>query len=143
MRNIKTSVGMMVMLLGVAAGAQAQQAPPAQPATPNPPPAAPAPAPAPASLEIYGFGQADAIADFKTNNPDWYDTARPSRLPAFPGQFGDDGHFYLSARQSRLGVRGSMPTDSGVVKGQFEFDMAGVGRDAGLTTIRLRHAWGQ
>src|SRR4029079_17705807 len=28
-------------------------------------------------------------------------------------------------------------------KAQFEFDMAGVGRDAGLTTIRLRHAWGQ
>src|SRR4249920_1120305 len=67
----------------------------------------------PPSLEIYGFGQADAIADFKTNNPDWYDTARPSRLPAFAGQFGQDGHFYLSARQSRLGVKAT----NGEVKG--------------------------
>ena len=95
------------------------------------------------SLEIYGFGQVDVIADFKQNNPDWYDVNRPSRLPSSPNQFGEDGHFYLSARQSRLGVRGTLPTASGDVKGQFEFDMFGVGADAGQTTIRLRHAWGQ
>lgn len=95
------------------------------------------------SVEIYGFGQADAIADFKQNNPDWYDTARPSRLPKYENEFGRDGHFYLSARQSRLGARAELPTSNGTVKAQFEFDMAGVGRDAGLTTIRLRHAWGQ
>src|SRR6187431_233 len=95
------------------------------------------------SVEIYGFGQADAIADFKQNNPDWYDTARPSRLPKFEDEFGRNGHFYLSARQSRLGARAVLPTADGTVKAQFEFDMAGVGRDAGLTTIRLRHAWGQ
>jgi len=95
------------------------------------------------SVEIYGFGQADAIADFKQNNPDWYDTARPSRLPKFEDEFGRNGHFYLSARQSRLGARAVLPTSDGTVKAQFEFDMAGVGRDAGLTTIRLRHAWGQ
>ncbi len=95
------------------------------------------------SLEIYGFGQADAIADFKQNNPDWYDVNRPSRLPNVANQFGEDGHFYLSARQSRLGVKGEIPTANGPVKGQFEFDMFGVGGDAGKTTIRLRHAWGQ
>ena len=95
------------------------------------------------TLEIYGFGQADAIADFKQNNPDWYDVNRPSRLPNVANQFGQDGHFYLSARQSRLGVKGEMPTANGPVKGQFEIDMFGVGRDAGQTTIRLRHAWGQ
>ena len=95
------------------------------------------------TLEIYGFGQADAIADFKQNNPDWYDVNRPSRLPNVANQFGQDGHFYLSARQSRLGVKGEIPTADGAVKGQFEFDMFGVGGDAGQTTIRLRHAWGQ
>jgi DcaP outer membrane protein len=95
------------------------------------------------SLEIYGFGMADAIVDFNQNNPDWYDTVRPSKLPKYENEFGQDGHFYLSARQSRLGVRATFPTASGDVKTQFEFDMAGVGRDAGLTTIRLRHAWGQ
>ena len=95
------------------------------------------------SVEIYGFGQADAIADFNQNNPDWYDTVRPSRLPKYENEFGQDGHFYLSARQSRFGTRATIPTADGDVKAQFEFDMAGVGRDAGLTTIRLRHAWGQ
>src|SRR5512138_347297 len=105
-------------------------------------PAAPQAA-AQGTLEIYGFGQADAIADFKQNNPDWYDVNRPSRLPNVAKQFGEDGHFYLSARQSRLGVRGEVPTANGPVKGQFEIDMFGVGGDAGQTTIRLRHAWGQ
>ena len=68
---------------------------------------------------------------------------RPSRLPNVANQFGQDGHFYLSARQSRFGVKGTLPTSNGDVKGQFEFDMFGVGGDAGQTTIRLRHAWGQ
>jgi outer membrane DcaP-like protein len=95
------------------------------------------------TLDIYGFAQADAIADFNQNNPDWYDVMRPSRLPSFANQFGQDGHFYLSPRQSRFGVRGTLPTSNGDVKGNFEIDMFGVGPDAGQTTIRLRHAWGQ
>jgi DcaP outer membrane protein len=95
------------------------------------------------TLDIYGFGQADAIADFKQNNPDWYDVNRPSRLPNAPNQFGEDGHFYLSPRQSRFGAKAAIPTSSGNVTAQFEFDMFGVGADAGQTTIRLRHAWGQ
>jgi hypothetical protein len=110
-------------------------------------PAAPPPAQAAqdekGTLEIYGFGQADVIADFKQNNPDWYDVNRPSRLPNVANQFGNDGRFYMSVRQSRLGVKGEVPTAQGPVKGQFEFDMFGVGGDAGKTTIRLRHAWGQ
>jgi len=95
------------------------------------------------TLEIYGFGQADAIVDIKQNNPDWFDVNRPSKLPASEDQFGENGHFYLSARQSRFGARGTLPTSAGDVKATFEFDMFGVGKDAGLTTIRLRHAYGQ
>jgi DcaP outer membrane protein len=95
------------------------------------------------TIEIYGFGQADAIVDFKRNNPDWYDVNRPSKLPSFPGEFGENHHFYLSPRQSRFGAKGTLPTASGDVRAVFEFDMFGVGRDAGLTTIRLRHAYGQ
>jgi hypothetical protein len=95
------------------------------------------------TLDIYGFGQVDLIGDFKQNNPDWFDVNRPSRLPNVANQFGQDGHFYASVRQSRLGVKGSTPTSDGAVTGQFEFDMFGVGADAGQTTIRLRHAWGQ
>src|SRR5262245_21422062 len=79
------------------------------------PPAAQAATAGPPSLDIYGFGQADAIVDFKQNNPDWYDVNRPSRLPSFPNQFGEDGRFYLSPRQSRFGARATLPTTSGDV----------------------------
>jgi hypothetical protein len=97
----------------------------------------------PPTLEIYGFGQGDAIVDIEQNDPNWYDVNRPSKLPASAKQFGNDGHFYLSPRQSRFGAKGTLPTSSGDVTATFEFDMFGVGADAGLTTIRLRHAWGQ
>jgi hypothetical protein len=95
------------------------------------------------TLEIYGFGQADAIVDLEQNDPAWFDVNRPSRLPSVHHEFGEDGHFYLSARQSRFGARGTLPTSNGDVTATFEFDMFGVGHDAGLTTIRLRHAYGQ
>jgi hypothetical protein len=101
------------------------------------------PAQAQPTVEIYGFGQADAIADFKQNDPNWFDVNRPSKLPFVNEQFGEDGHFYLSARQSRFGAKGTLPTPSGDVTAVFEFDMFGVGPFAGQTTIRLRHAWGQ
>jgi len=124
----------MLLLAGLPTAARAEEpaAPPAQAAQDEK-----------GTFEIYGFGQADVIADFKQNNPDWYDVNRPSRLPNVANQFGNDGRFYMSVRQSRLGVKGEIPTAEGPVKGQFEFDMFGVGKDAGQTTIRLRHAWGQ
>src|SRR5262249_35754937 len=95
------------------------------------------------SVEIYGFAQLDAIADFNQVNPDWYDSLRPSKLPKVANEFGEDGRFALSARQTRFGVRADIPTSSGDVKAQFEFDLYGTGKDAGLTTMRMRHAWGQ
>ena len=94
-------------------------------------------------LEIYGFAQADAIYEFKQSNPSWFDVNRPSRLPSFEGEFGRDGRSWLSARQSRFGVKGKKLTSFGELKTQFDFDMFGVGPDAGQTTIRLRNAYGQ
>jgi DcaP outer membrane protein len=112
----------------------------ALPAKAQPQPPAPDTQP---TLEIYGFAQADAIVDIEQNNPDWYDVDRPSRLPKVAHEFGNDGHFYLSLRQSRFGAKANLPTSNGDVTAQFEFDMFGVGHDAGLTTIRFRHVWGQ
>ncbi|HVW04341.1 MAG TPA: DcaP family trimeric outer membrane transporter [Vicinamibacterales bacterium] len=129
--NAGRIVVLMCVLAGAARTAQAQDA--SQKGTAEHDPV----------FEIYGFAQADAIADFKQNDPDWYDVNRASKLPSFANQFGRDGHFYLSARQSRFGVQTDAPADSGRVKAQFELDMFGVGADAGQTTIRLRHAWGQ
>jgi len=94
-------------------------------------------------FDIYGFGQGDFVIDFKRNDPAWFDVNRPSKLPSNPDEFGANGHSYLSPRQSRFGVRATFPTRRGDVFANFDFDMFGVGRDAGQTTIRLRHAYGK
>jgi outer membrane DcaP-like protein len=136
------------LLLSSASAVRAQDETPKSGPTEKPV-AAPAPDQQPAeaaakpTLEIYGFGQADVITESGQNNPDWYDVVRPSRLPSFPHEFGENGHYYVSVRQSRFGARSLVPTANGDVRATFEFDMFGVGADAGLTTIRLRHAYGQ
>lgn len=94
-------------------------------------------------IEVYGFAQADAIYQFKQSNPDWFDVNRPSRLPAFDDQFGRDGRSWISARQSRLGVKAAIPTSGPDIKAVFEWDLFGVGADAGQFTIRPRHIYGQ
>jgi hypothetical protein len=95
------------------------------------------------SFEIYGFAQTDAGYNFNQINPDWYDVMRPSKLPSYENEFGTDGNTYFSVRQTRFGVKSSMDTDLGEFKTVFDFDLFGVGGDAGQTTIRLRHAYGQ
>ena len=95
------------------------------------------------SFEVYGFAQLDYIQDFGRVNPDWEDTLRPSRIPTDDEQFGDDGQATFSVKQSRFGVKATLPTSKGDINTKFEFDMFGVGSDAGETTIRLRHAYGE
>lgn len=95
------------------------------------------------SFEIYGFAQLDYIQDFGRVNPQWEDTLRPSRIPTDDEQFGDDGQATFSVKQSRFGVKATLPTANGDINTKFEIDMFGVGSDAGETTIRLRHAYGE
>lgn len=94
-------------------------------------------------VEVYGFVQADYIQDFKRVDPAWMDTLRPSKIPTADDVFGEDGQASISAKQSRLGVLMNFPTSNHPVYTKFEFDMFGVGVDAGQTTIRLRHAYGE
>lgn len=95
------------------------------------------------TFEIYGFAMLDAGYQFKTNNPDWFDTLRTTKLPAFPGEFAPNGHTYWGVRQSRFGAKSSTPTPYGELKTIFEFELFGTGVDAGQTTFRLRHAYGE
>ncbi|PZN97662.1 MAG: hypothetical protein DCF31_00465 [Alphaproteobacteria bacterium] len=81
------------------------------------------------------------MQNFRRADPDWTAALRPSRIPTTKGQFGSDGEATLSARQTRFGVRASAPAGSQALTSQFEFDLFGVGDDAGKTTFRLRHAW--
>jgi hypothetical protein len=95
------------------------------------------------SMEVYGFTMLDIGQDFKQIDPDWFDTMRPSKLPAFEDEFGEDNRTFASVRQTRFGVRTSSPTTLGALNTTFEFEMFGTGDDAGQTTIRLRHAYGE
>lgn len=92
-------------------------------------------------LELYGFVQLDAIQDFDRVNPDWDATLRPSRIPTEKGIFGSDGQSIFSVRQSRLGAKASGKIAGKPYEAKFEFDLYGVGVDAGQTTFRLRHAY--
>lgn len=118
------------------------------------PAATPAEDPAPSSkpqqdgkgestFQIYGFAMLDAGYQLKQNHPDWFDVIRPTKLPAFPNEFAPNGKTYYGVRQSRLGVKSTTPTKYGELKTIFEFELFGTGVDAGQTTFRLRHAYGE
>jgi hypothetical protein len=95
------------------------------------------------SMDIYGFVMTDVIYNAGRIDPNWKDGFRPTKLPTFEGQYGPDGTIYFGVRQSRFGVKGYTPTKFGELKTQFEFELYGTGGDAGQTTLRLRHAYGQ
>ncbi len=95
------------------------------------------------AMEIYGHVMLDMGYQVGQSNPDWFDVMRPSMLPIYEDQFGVDGHFYNSVRQTRLGFRTTTPVDDHELKTIFEFELFGVGPDAGQTTFRLRHAYGE
>ncbi len=98
------------------------------------------------SFEFYGFAQADYIQDISGRlDPDWDDAFRPSKI-CFDGACGEDGQASISVKQSRFGVKGTMPTlgEGGIpLNFKFEFDLFGTGVDAGQTTMRLRHFYGE
>lgn len=95
------------------------------------------------SIDIYGHVMLDMIYQSGASDPDWFDVVRPTKLPVYDRQFGRDNNFHGSVRQSRLGVKGLIPTEYGDIKTLFEFELFGVGSDAGQTTFRLRHAYGE
>jgi hypothetical protein len=127
-RTAWLAASLLVPLLAAAAPAAAQ-APPAPEEKPR--------------LDLYGFAMLDMGYQTGQNDPAWFDVLRPTKLPAFENQFGEDGHYFAGVRQSRLGVKGFIPTDVGEIKTIFEFELFGTGVDAGQTTFRLRHAWGE
>ena len=96
-----------------------------------------------ARFDVYGFAMLDMGYDFRQNDPNWFDVVRPTKLPAFADQFAPNGKVYMGVRQSRFGVKSSVPTKYGELKTIFEFELFGVGAEAGETIFRLRHAYGE
>jgi DcaP outer membrane protein len=121
------------LLVGVSGRATAQGGQAANPQTPGD---------TTLRFEIFGFAQGDIGFDFARMDPKWFDVVRPTKLPSGPDEFGKNGNTFVGARQTRFGVRATKLTDYGDVKAVFDFDLFGVGPDAGQTTIRLRHAYG-
>jgi hypothetical protein len=95
------------------------------------------------SAEVYGFVQTDAGYNAGSIHPDWFDVIRPSYLPAYEDEYGKDGQTYFSVRQTRFGVKSQLPAGDDDIETIFEWELFGVGADAGQTTLRLRHAYGQ
>jgi hypothetical protein len=95
------------------------------------------------TMDIYGFAMLDFGSNFKTIDPDWYDTMRITKLPSYTDQFGKDGSWFAGVRQTRFGVKTATTAGGKDLVAKFEIDMFGTGVDAGQTTIRLRHAWGE
>ncbi len=96
-----------------------------------------------ASFKVYGFAELDVIGDFKRVQPDWNDTLRFTKIPTQPLAFGPDGETSFSVKQTRFGVWSEIPTGFAPARAQFEFDLFGVGPNAGQTTIRLRLAYAE
>lgn len=142
-----------LLLVATLAQAQSPEPPPGQEPAPTEPttgPAAQTTQPAEEEekepeprVELYGFAMLDIGYDFGQNDPAWFDVVRPTKLPSFEDEFGTDGRYYAGVRQSRFGVKTYLPTGLGELKTIFEFELFGVGVDAGQTTFRLRHAWGE
>ena len=103
----------------------------------------PAQATGESTFTVYGFAMFDAGYQFKQADPNWFDTVRPVKLPAFGNQFAPSGNFYESVRQSRFGAKSTTPTKYGELKTIFEFELFGTGAEAGKTIFRLRHAYGE
>jgi hypothetical protein len=95
------------------------------------------------TFDVYGFAMLDAGYEFGQTDPNWFDVMRPTKLASFPNEFAPSGKVYFSVRQSRFGVKSSTPTPYGDLKTIFEFELFGTGVDAGQTTFRLRHAYGE
>jgi hypothetical protein len=94
-------------------------------------------------MDVYGHVMLDTGYQSGANDPDWFDVVRPVKLPSFENEFGAEGNWFASVRQTRFGVKNYFPTDIGELRTTFEFELFGTGVDAGQTTFRLRHAYGE
>ncbi|HEY6143263.1 MAG TPA: DcaP family trimeric outer membrane transporter [Flavobacterium sp.] len=95
-------------------------------------------------MDIFGFVMMDSGYDFGRMNPDWYDTMRPTQILDKQGnEYQPQGVFYMSVRQTTFGVKNYIETPMGQVKTHFEFDLFGMGKEAGNTAFRLKHAYAE
>src|SRR5947208_1295097 len=69
-----------------------------------------------AKTEFYGFVMMDMRYDAEAKDPAWFDVMRPTKLPPVEDGFGKGGNTSFSVRQTRFGVKSSVPTSLGDLK---------------------------
>jgi hypothetical protein len=94
-------------------------------------------------MDIYGHIMLDMGYQAGSSDPNWYDVVRPTKLPVYENEFGKDGNYFASVRQTRFGVKTRTPLYGSDLNTIFEFELFGVGSDEGQTTFRLRHAYAE
>ena len=92
-------------------------------------------------FSFYGQFMTDIGYNTGQVNPDYFDVMRPTQLPSFKNEYGTDGNVSFGVRQSRLGFKSSSPTKFGKLLTRFEFDLFGLGKNAGQTAFHLLYAY--
>jgi hypothetical protein len=96
------------------------------------------------TMEVFGYVMMDSGYDFGKMDPDWYDTMRPTKILDTEGnEFKNQGNYFMSVRQTTVGLKNYFDTSLGVLKTYIEFDLFGMGKDVGSTTFHLRHAYAE
>ncbi|MDZ7614080.1 MAG: DcaP family trimeric outer membrane transporter [Flavobacteriaceae bacterium] len=90
---------------------------------------------------MYGQVMTDVGYNTGQVNPDFFDVMRPTQLPSFENEYGLDGNFAFSVRQSRMGFRSYFDTKFGQLETRFEFDLFGVGSNVGQTAFHMLYAY--
>ena len=93
--------------------------------------------------DFYGQIMTDAGYNTGQVHPDYFDVMRPTQLPAWENQYGTDGNLSFGVRQSRLGFKSYIPTKMGELQTRFEFDLFGLGKNAGQTAFHLLYAYAE
>ena len=93
--------------------------------------------------DFYGQIMTDVGYNTGQVNPDYFDVMRPTQLPAWESQYGTDGNLSFGVRQSRLGFKSYIPTKLGELQTRFEFDLFGLGKNAGQTAFHLLYAYAE
>ncbi len=95
------------------------------------------------SVQLGGYTKLDMLYDVKSDNGNSFNV---SAIPNSDSNVaGRDGHFQMHARQSRIWLKTSTPTDLGEVRTHIEFDFFGSDGNelfSNSHNIRLRHAYG-
>lgn len=94
-------------------------------------------------FELSGQAMTDAGYNFKQVNPDYFDVMRPTQLPSYEDEFGNDGNVFFGVRQSSFHAKSFIATPKGELFIHLAFDLFGSGTNAGETTFHLLYAWAQ